>query len=134
MKTLKFAALFCLGFCVMGSSYAWPRHHGGPRVGFGLYLNPLPLMIGAPYYSPNYYYGNPYYAYPQEVVVRAPIVTYSTPIYTTAPAPSYDTYEVQPGITSQSSSDGKEWLYCNQPDGFYPAVKECPGGWRRIVK
>ena len=136
MKTLKVATLLLLSLCVMSSSYAWPRYHGGPRVGFGLYINPLPLIVGGPYYNPGYYYGNPYYSYPQEIVVRAPTVVYSTPVYTSAPEVSYSssTYEVQPAPATQRVSEGREWIYCNQPDGFYPVVKDCPSGWRRIVK
>ena len=142
MKTLKIAVLFCLSLCVISSSYAWPyRGHGGSRVGFGVYINPLPLVFGAPYYGSNYYYGNPYYGYPQQVIVSAPTVVYSAPApttyttYTSAPeAASYNTYEVQTAQPARPASGGTEWLYCSKPDGFYPAIKDCPGGWRKIVK
>ena len=25
------------------------------------------------------------------------------------------------------------WHYCNSPQGYYPYVKECPGGWMRVT-
>ena len=141
MKTIKFAAILFLTLGLVGNCYAWPyHHHGGPRVGFGVYINPLPLVFGSPYYGGGYY-GNPYYAYPQQVIVSSPTVIYSTPAppsylaYSSVqPVQSYETYEVQPAQANQPSNTGHEWLYCNQPDGFYPAIKNCPGGWKKIIK
>ncbi len=25
------------------------------------------------------------------------------------------------------------WYYCQNPQGYYPYVKECPGGWMKVV-
>jgi hypothetical protein len=24
------------------------------------------------------------------------------------------------------------WYYCRKPDGYYPYVKACPGGWQTV--
>ena len=24
------------------------------------------------------------------------------------------------------------WYYCNNPEGYYPDVQQCPGGWRTV--
>ncbi|MFZ6753376.1 hypothetical protein ACO0KY_08375 [Undibacterium sp. Dicai25W] len=129
---------------MVSSSFAGPYGYWrGPRVGFGVYINPFPIVVGTPYYAPtyygptyyghSYYYGSPYYSYPREVVIQSPTVIYSPPSYSTAPATTstYNLYEAQP---SAPALNGNEWLYCDQPDGFYPAIKDCPGGWRKISK
>ena len=25
------------------------------------------------------------------------------------------------------------WYYCTDPQGYYPTIKECPGGWLKVV-
>ena len=25
------------------------------------------------------------------------------------------------------------WYYCQEPQGYYPYVKSCPGGWMKVV-
>ena len=25
------------------------------------------------------------------------------------------------------------WYYCQNPEGYYPYVKQCPGGWLQVV-
>ncbi len=25
------------------------------------------------------------------------------------------------------------WYYCTNPQGYYPYVKDCPGGWLQVV-
>ncbi len=59
-----------------------------------------------PYYPPYY----PYY------VPRAA----AQPLYgedVRAPAPEEEDY----------------WYYCRQPEGYYPYIKKCPGGWMKVV-
>src|SRR5262249_47030942 len=81
-------------------------HHGfhwfgGPRTAIGVGIGPS----WGPYWGP-YAYPYPYtYAYPPVVV--AP----STPL-SVAPSP-------------QAS-----WYYCDNPTGYYPYIRQCPGGWR----
>lgn len=82
-----------------------------PRVGFGIYLG------GPVWWGPRYYYPPPYYYYPP--VVTAPA---SPPVYIergdSQPAPD-------PGAANW-------WYYCANPSGYYPYVKQCPGGWQRV--
>jgi hypothetical protein len=94
------------------SSAAWADHghfHGGfhhthARVGVfvGVPLGPYPY----PYYYPRYYYPAP--------VVVAPA---SPPVY------------IEQGEAAPSSNS---WYYCQNPQGYYPYVKECPGGWQQV--
>jgi hypothetical protein len=91
----------------------WGR--GYPGVGFGIYLG------GPAWWGPGYYYPPSYYAYPPAVVT----VPASPPVYIergeaqSAPAPD------------QGSQNW--WYYCANPSGYYPYVKQCPGGWQRVA-
>ena len=77
------------------------------------------VFIGAPVIAPWYYpapYYPPYYAYAPAPVVTAP----APPVYIEQQAP--------PAAPQQSSS----WYYCPQSKGYYPYVRQCPGGWQRV--
>jgi hypothetical protein len=80
----------------------------------GVFIGPtIAVPFGpfwAPYWAP-YPYAYPYgypYAYPP-VVVQPPPQAY-----------------VQPPPTQPS------WYYCDNPQGYYPYVQQCPGGWRQV--
>jgi hypothetical protein len=63
---------------------------------------------GWPYYGwgwPNYYAAPPY------AVQQSPV--YVQP----APAPEEPVY----------------WYYCQNPQGYYPYVQQCPNGWMKVV-
>ena len=94
--------------------------HGGGHFGFGLYL-------GAPYYPYSYYpypypYAYPYGYYPPTVVTPA-----QPPVYieqgTSQEAPQQ----------APAESDNYYWYHCDKPDGYYPYIKECPGGWQKVA-
>ena len=108
---IKLSAIFLMVCCLYsGSSWAWV--HGGR---FGFYFG-APFF---PYYG--YGYGYPYgypYAYP-----------YYPPAIATMPA-APQTY-IQQAPPAQQSQSGY-WHYCNNPEGYYPYVKECPSGWRLV--
>jgi len=77
-------------------------HHGGGHVFFG-------LGFGAywPWYYPPY---DPrhYSSYP-------PVA----PVY------------VERG-DAQAAPQSVDWYYCVSPQGYYPYVTQCPGGWQRV--
>jgi hypothetical protein len=96
------------GLLTTGSAFARGRVFLGFNFGFPGYYYP------APYYYPGYYPPYPYYTAP--VVVQQ-----SPPVYTerqdVAPAPETQSY----------------WYYCAATRGYYPYVKECPGGWQKVA-
>lgn len=103
------------------------HRHGGPNIGF--YVGPGFYGPGwGPYYS-RPYYPRPYYAvptypyYPPVIVAPAPV-----PV----PPPVYIEQPAQQGAAPQTA-DNAYWYYCNQPEGYYPYVKECPAGWQKIT-
>ncbi len=67
---------------------------------------------GPGWWGPAYPY--PYYAAPPVVIQQQP----QPPTEYVAPqqpeAPSY-------------------WYFCKDPQGYYPYVKQCPGGWMKVV-
>jgi hypothetical protein len=79
-------------------------------------------VIGAPLVWPGYYYRPwpppAYYVYPP--VVAAPA---SPPVY------------IEQGSTDSGSDIQQQpgyWYYCSDPQGYYPYVKVCPGGWQQV--
>jgi len=68
------------------------------------------VFVGVPFYP---WYA-PYYFPPPVVAVPAAPTTYVEQGSAPAPSPSY-------------------WYYCADSRTYYPYVKECPGGWMRVV-
>jgi hypothetical protein len=107
--------------------------HGNTHIGIGIGIG-LNLFPGyyRPYYYPSVYYDYPYYS--NEVIVRA--VPAPTTVYIEQPssndpnAPNYATSAVPPSVSP--SAGGSIWYYCHNPDGFYPSIKSCPGGWQKV--
>lgn len=89
------------------------RYFFGFNVGVG-----GPGYYGPPAWGPRPYWGPPmvvappypYYA-PPAVVVQQP------PVYVRQPQPEEPDY----------------WYYCENPRGYYPYVRTCPGGWMKVV-
>ena len=110
MKDLKWVIAIMLASGFVFSNLAWADRdrHGGGHVGIGVVIGP-----SWPYYPPSYYYP----AYPPTVVMQSP------PIY------------VEQGAAAAPAAPGAEnfWYFCNSPQGYYPYIKECPGGWQKVV-
>jgi len=96
--------------------YAGPVYRGGyyghggyyGRGGFygGIYIGPG--WWGWPYYPYPYYY--PYYSQPP-VIQQDPV------------------YEQQAPAQDQPYY----WYFCPDAKAYYPYVKQCPGGWQKVV-
>lgn len=94
--------------------YVGPRH--GSHFSGSVWIGP-----GWGYYDPFYYpyYYNypayPYYYSPPTVVVPQEPQEYISP------------------DTQQEEEGGQYWYYCRKPQGYYPYVERCPGGWLKVV-
>jgi len=93
-------------------------HHGGSHYrsshGHGHVYSNIFLDVGPlwwPLYPRAYYAPPAYYA--------APVVAYTPP--------SVTYIERSPG------EGGGYWYYCRSPDGYYPNVRNCPGGWLKVL-
>jgi hypothetical protein len=105
------ALLGLVALCVAGMLAApdASAHGGRARISLGFHF-------GAPYYWhpwPSYYY------YPAPVYVAPSVVQVSPPVYV----------ERQDSPTTDQQG---WWYYCNSAKGYYPYVKECPGGWQKV--
>jgi hypothetical protein len=94
------------------------RYGGHADIGVGIVVNP--------FWYDSWYYPRPYYYSPY----------YYPPYYYPAPAtpPVY--------IEREGDEDGEEgpapeasayWYYCADPQGYYPYVEQCPGGWQAVA-
>lgn len=134
MRTIKLTYLAIALALIMASNCVWARSggHGGHSHGHSH------LSIGLGYYGPGFYgsygYGGygfggygfgypfyypPYYSYPQTIVVPT-----TPPVY-------IQQQQAQP--TQQAQPQTNYWYYCRDPDGYYPYVKTCPGGWLQVA-
>jgi hypothetical protein len=78
-----------------------------------------------PYYGPPAWGPRPYYWGPPAVAV-APPYPY--------PAPPVVVVPQQPQVFVQRNQQESDyWYYCGNPQGYYPYVKSCPGGWMKVV-
>lgn len=129
MKKCRLLACLILlsGIAVSGSASADPRHGGGHGHGhggssFGFYLG-LPFP-NDPFYYPYRSYPYPYYSYPPVVTVPVPS---QPPVY-------IEQEDVQPDVQEVPAEDGGYfWYHCDKPEGYYPYVKKCPGGWEKVA-
>jgi hypothetical protein len=119
MKQIKITCLLIVLIGSMSSNSVWARgghgggwgHGGGYYSGIGLGLG---LGYGLGYYGGSYY--SPYYAYPPAVVT----VPVAPPVY----------IQQAPAVVQQNPSGF--WYYCNNPQGYYPYIKQCPDGWQQV--
>ena len=93
-----------IGLGYYGSGFYGGYGLGGYGYGYG---------FGYPFYYP------PAYAYPPTVVVPT-----TPPVY----IQQQQALPVQP-----AQPQTNYWYYCQNPDGYYPYVKNCPGGWLQVA-
>lgn len=102
---MKQARILLLLALVLAGSSAWAH---GPRTRVGVYVGPV---WGPLWYPPPMYY-------PQPVVVMPP----------PAPPPVYVEQQEAPAEPAQ-----QYWYFCPDAKAYYPYVKECPGGWQKVL-
>ncbi|RDK05935.1 hypothetical protein [Cupriavidus lacunae] len=119
---LALAATAASGAALAGRAES--DHHDGrggfikTHVGVGVYVGPGVFYGGYPYGYPAYPYNPPAVvtvpAGPPQYIEQGP----------NGPVPA-------PGPEGAQPSQGW-WYHCSQPDGYYPYVQSCPGGWQRV--
>jgi hypothetical protein len=116
MKQIKLIiAVVLLG--ALGAGNAW-ADHGHSHVRFGVMIGPY---WGGPwYYPPPSYYYPPYYA---PVVVERPVPQVYVEQQSAPAAPP----------APVAAAPTNYWYYCTAAKGYYPYVRECPGGWQRVL-
>lgn len=105
------ALLLLVGVSINGVALA---NHGHGGVGVRLYW-------GMPYPYPYSYYPAPYYYYPYyPSIIEVPT---EPPVY-------IERGDMRP---APAAPEAYYWYHCAKPRGYYPYIKECPGGWQRVV-
>lgn len=143
MKQINFKDLAIILFGLLINGLVWAfdghgGHHGGGHFGGGHFdghfggghfggHHGLDLHFGYGLglgYGLGYYgFGIPhYYPYPPVMAVPAPVVTVP------ASPQTYIQHDISPAPQPQTSY----WHYCRNPEGYYPYVRDCPGGWEKI--
>lgn len=116
MKPQKLIAILALiaGLFTSGIAAAdrWHGGHGHAHVGIGLYFGP---GFGYPY---------PYYPYPAYPYYPPVVVAPASP-------PTYIEQDSQQQAEAQPQD--YYWYHCDNPNGYYPYIKECPGGWQKVL-
>lgn len=100
------------------------RRHNHFNLGFGI------GGYNSGFYGSNYGFGygyrDPFFyprPYPRSYNYSSTVVVPMTP-------PVYiQREEVRPPAQPQANY----WYYCQNPDGYYPYVKQCPGGWLQVA-
>lgn len=115
MKMIKLMIL-CLLLGVAGMGNAWADR--GRHTQFGVVIGPY---WGPSYYSPFPHYYPPYYPYSYPPVV---IERQAPPVYIEqSPAPP------APAAVAPINY----WYYCGATNSYYPYVRECRGGWQKVL-
>ena len=71
---------------------------------------------GSSFYWRGTFVLGPWYPYPYYYAPPPVIIQQQPPVYVQPQQPE-DTY----------------WYYCPDPQGYYPYIRECPGGWMKVV-
>ena len=103
----------------------WGHGYRGYGYGFGGYGLGLGLGLG---YGLGYYgygWGPPYYYPPYYTSLSATVVPPAPLVYIQRP----DTIP----STSAPVLQSNYWYYCENPEGYYPEVKECTEGWLQVA-
>jgi len=123
--------LFVLAVLLLaGAGNSWA---GGPVYGsVGVYVGPGAYWGPAyprPYYYPRAFYPG-LYPYPY---------LYGDPYYNSAPVvvvpPTPQVYIEQGGAAAEPVENAAQqyWYFCKGSNKYYPYVKECPGGWQKVL-
>lgn len=99
-----------IGMALASLAAAPAYAHGGVQFGIGIGV-PLPYAP-APYYAPY-----PHYTSPPVVVV---------------PPPSSYVQQAPANVYSTRPPGQPLYYYCAGAKGYYPYVRDCPGGWEAV--
>lgn len=121
MKSLgKIGMAILLAGLLAGNAWAdrrYHHHHPHSSVRLGFYF-------GDPWLYP------PFYSYPPfgpRVYMPGPVIVSPPPIYIEqAPV-------VVPAPAPVATPEPGYWYYCDEAKGYYPYIRECPGGWHKVL-
>jgi len=121
-----------------GDHHHSDHHHNNLILGLGGYYDP---WLWSGYYNPGFWGGNYYnlgFFGPDSYGYRSFGYTdpFLRPYYaspTTVAAPSRPPAYIQQQESKTIQTKNNYWYYCRDPEGYYPHIKECPGGWLQVA-
>ena len=114
MKRIKTLSLLLILLGAILNGMAW----GHGRGGYDRYHSHPGFSF---YYGPSY--ARPFYPYPY--------IPYYPPAIVTVPV-SPPIYIERSGARQAPNYQSNYWYYCDNPQGYYPYIKECPAGWIQV--
>jgi hypothetical protein len=93
-----------------GGGHAWGGHSG-----HGFYWGGT-ISLGPWYPWGTWYPYGAWYPYPYYYAGPPVIIQQQPPVY-----------------LQKDQSESNYWYYCQNPQGYYPYIKSCPGGWMKVV-
>ena len=127
MRNNKLMYLAIALFVILTSSSVWAHshHHSHFSIGLGYYGPGFYSGYGYGGYGfGGYGFGYPFYYPPSYYYPPTVIVPTTPPVY-------IQQQQAQPAQPAQPQTN--YWYYCQNPDGYYPYVKSCPGGWLQVA-
>lgn len=116
-----------------GVHAGWGGHHGGFHGGHGGFHVGIGLGLWPGYYWGGYYpyyWGGPVVGWPYGAW---PYATYAGWPYVGWPYYPPQGTEAAPPYGQPDQQQPYYWYYCQNPQGYYPYVKSCPGGWMQVI-
>jgi hypothetical protein len=96
--------------------------HVSVGIGIGQGWGYVAPHVYRPVVAPGFYYPPAYYSPPPAAYYPAPVVI---------SPPGQRVYVERNDLASTSRESSGDWYYCRKPEGYYPYVQACPGGWMR---
>jgi hypothetical protein len=108
-----------------GANWGWRGGGWGWRGGWG-WWGPG-VVVGAGF-APYYWGGYPWYPYGYGYGYPYGYPPYSAPVVLDSGAQTY----IEQAAPAPLEPQQQFWYYCQNPQGYYPYVGECPGGWQPV--
>ena len=100
------------------------RADRGPRHGW--HRPSVGIAVG-PYWSPWIYPPRSWYPYPYYPIYSAPVIVEREQ------APVYIEQGATPQASTPAPAPDQYWYYCEASQAYYPYVRECLNGWRKVA-
>jgi hypothetical protein len=111
-----------------GGGGSWRGGWGGFHHGVFFHGRGCCVSFGGVFWGPGFGWGAPWpwFGYPV-AVWPVPVSTFSPP-----PVQFVERSAVEQQEPGSAAPDPGYWFHCARPEGYYPYVRSCPGGWEPV--
>ncbi len=107
MKRVLCTVLVAMALILASPLPGQARHHA--RFHFGAHV----------WLGPGFWWGSPFW--------------WGPPFPYSYPSPPVVIQQEQPVVVEPAPQPSQYWYYCQNPQGYYPYVQQCPSGWMTVV-